>query len=103
MYSVTGSLDQSVEEGPKLTPFEQAEYNLAKFVVSAQFHHELDSVLKRIDALEKVKKRCESVLKNSESVTIKLATKKNLSEIEEELMATEFILQALCESYNKEI
>ena len=103
MYSVSGSLDQSVEEGPKLTPFEQADYNLAKFVMSAQFHYELDSVLKRIDALEKVKKRCEDLIETSESVTIKLATKKNLAEIEEELMATDFVLQALCETYNKEV
>ena len=102
MCSVTGSLEQKVE-GPKLTPFEQADYNLAKFVMSAQLHYELDVVIKRLNALEKMKKRFIAVLETSESVTLAFSTKSRIAEIDEEIAATEFVLNTLCETYDQEM
>ena len=100
MYNLTGSLNDKPSR-PKLTPFEQADYNLAKFVLNAQLSNELDSIVKRLDALERMKKRLTRLLKNTESVTVTIATKARLAEIEEEMIATEFLLQAVCSTYTQ--
>lgn len=100
MQNVTGSLINKPTR-PKLTPFEQADYNAAKFVLNAQLSEELNSILKRLDALERMKKRLGKLLENTESVTVTVSTKSRLAEIEEEIIATEFLLQAVCSAYTQ--
>ena len=102
MQHLTGSLKQN-KEGPKLTPFEQADYNLARFVLNAQLAHELESIVERLDALEKMKNRFTKLLESNENVTLAFSVKGRLSEIEEEIIATEFLLQAVCSTYNQEM
>ena len=102
MQSVTGSFGKP-KTTSGLTPFEQADYNLAKFVLNAQLSMELDSVIKRISALEKMRDRFSALLDTTESVTLVFSTKKRLEEIEEELVAAEFVLQALCATYGQEM
>ena len=102
MHNLSGSFGQK-QSKPQLTPFEQADYNLAKFVLNAQLSSELDAVLKRLDALEKMKSRFEVLLEGiTENVSLTISTRGRLAEIEEEIIATEFLLQAVCETYFQE-
>ncbi len=102
MQNITGSISQE-STGPKLTPFEQADYNLAKFALNAQLSMELDSVVKRLSALEVMKTRMNRLLETSESVTLLFSVKSRLSEIEEEIVAAEFLLQTICAAYGQDI
>ena len=102
MQSVTGSFGNP-KTTPGLTPFEQADYNLAKFVLNAQLSMELDSIVKRISALEKMRDKFSALLSATENVTLVFSTKKRLEEIEEELIAAEFVLQTICVTYGQEM
>ena len=102
LRSVTGSFGNP-KTTPGLTPFEQADYNLAKFVLNAQLSMELDSIVRRVSALEKMRDKFLILLDTSESVTLVFSTKKRLEEIEEELVAAEFVLQTICATYGQEM
>lgn len=102
MHNLSGSLGQK-QSNPQLTPFEQADYNLAKFVLNAQLSSELNAVIKRLTALEKMRTKFKVLLEGiTGNISLAISTKSRLTEIEEEIIATEFLLQAVCETYSQE-
>ncbi|MBM93961.1 MAG: hypothetical protein CMF51_04350 [Legionellales bacterium] len=103
MHNLSGSFGQK-QSNPQLTPFEQADYNLTKFVLNAQLSSELDAVMKRLAALEKMKSKFQVLLEGiTGNVSLAISTRSRLAEIEEEIIATEFLLQAVCETYSQEM
>tara|TARA_B100000683_G_scaffold258505_1_gene281304 strand:+ start:200 stop:511 length:312 start_codon:yes stop_codon:yes gene_type:complete len=103
LHNLSGSFGQK-QSNPQLTPFEQADYNLTKFVLNAQLSSELDAVMKRLAALEKMKSKFQVLLEGiTGNVSLAISTRSRLAEIEEEIIATEFLLQAVCETYSQEM
>lgn len=103
MQSVTGSMDK----GPKkLTPFEQAEYNIARFVLNVQLTNDLQDLISQSNALESTKKKYTSAIKsftdNEENILVLRQLKRRLSTVESEIHAVDYLIQTVCGTMNED-
>lgn len=100
MQNVTGSIGS--EKEAKLTPFEQADYNLARFVVNVQLSDQLQVAIKQLEALEILKKRYETALEGNESFTTGLPSRQRLLAIKDEIATVEFLIKTICIAHEQE-
>ena len=100
MQNVTGSVDTKKER--KLTPFEQADYNLAKFVINAQLSEQLQAAVDQLQALEILEEKYETAIKNSETFIMGVSHGRRLADIKDEMAAVEFLIKTICIAYEHE-
>ena len=104
LQNVTGSAGKVSSK--KLTPFEQAEYNLVKFALNAQLSQDIYDLVIQLEALEKLKKKYSLAvesLEGDEESLIRIRAKRRLLAVEDELTAVEYLLQTVCGSADEEM
>jgi len=91
LYDLSGSMGKG-KTGPQLTPFEQAEYNIAMFATRAILTEELDELVRQSAALEKLKEIAMSAEPG-------ILTSQRVAIIERELKTIDDMIQRICESF----
>ena len=103
MQSVTGSMDKSPR---KLTPFEQAEYNMARFVLNVQLTNDLQDLISQSNSLESAKEKyinaIASFTDSEENSLVLRQLEKRLSIVKSELQAVDYLIQTVCGDMNED-
>mgnify|MGYP001479174212 CR=1 FL=1 len=91
MYNLTGSVGKETEL-PKLTPFEQAEYNLQMFRARALLSDQLDELLKQSEMLERLK-----VIASAAGSD--MVNRHRILTMDREIKSIDIVLQSICEAF----
>lgn len=92
MQNLSGSIEYVKGQ---LTPFELAEYNVAKFTANVTMNYELNELLDRIAFLEDLK----VIAQNAITGSLSDRDRKDMSAIEKEIATSELSLQIFCDLY----
>ena len=90
-------MDQTIDN---LTPFERAEYNVAKFAINIRSSHELNELLERLQFLNSMKGIASFVDVPGEG-TLESGVENYDYAVDKEIASLELAIRIYCEAYSK--
>lgn len=97
MQKLSGSIGQITDS---LTPFERAEYNVAKFAINIRSSHELNELLDRLQFLNSMKSIA-SFVDTPDGDTFESGVEDYSYVVDKEIASLELAIRIYCEAYSK--
>lgn len=97
MQKLSGSIGQTTDS---LTPFERAEYNVAKFAINIRSSHELNELLDRLQFLNNMK-GITSFIDIPAGSTFESGVSNYDYAVDKEIASLELAIRIYCEAYSR--